>query len=166
MIIAEEVTLTDNVLNNVLFYDSEKCTGCLFCEAACAFKHSSQLDFNLCNLKVTTSLHYDENSKLTSYKFNNSYCIHCDPAACQLACPNDAIVKEPNGRIFLNEINCIGCRNCNLACSIGVPWLDPALKITHKCDLCDGDPQCVSVCSAGAIQFISREEAIERSKSH
>jgi Fe-S-cluster-containing hydrogenase component 2 len=31
---------------------------------------------------------------------------------------------------------------------------DPDLGLAYKCDLCDGDPQCVRVCQPKAIEYV------------
>jgi Fe-S-cluster-containing dehydrogenase component len=153
--------------DKVLVYDSTKCTGCRFCESACALKHHSQLDFELSNIKINTKVIFNEEEKSNHLVFSAFYCIHCDPAPCQIVCPTRAIQKESNGRVFLNELKCIGCRSCTLACALSVAWFLPETHLSHKCDLCDGDPQCVDVCSVEAICFLHRtnvREALEKKR--
>lgn len=145
--------------DNVLFYDDSKCTGCRYCELACSLRHHNLLNFNFSNITITTNVIFEEREKNSSLFFAAAHCIHCDPAPCQIVCPTGAIHKENNGRVFLNELKCIGCRSCTFVCSLSVAWLDSEAHISHKCDLCNGEPQCVDVCSVEAITFIPRTTA-------
>ncbi|MFX0150394.1 MAG: 4Fe-4S dicluster domain-containing protein [Candidatus Hodarchaeota archaeon] len=147
--------------NKVLVYNGAECTGCRYCELACSLKHHSQLNFNLSNMTIITEITFKKGEENTNLTFLGAHCVHCDPAPCQLVCPTGAILKEQNGRIFLNELRCIGCRSCTLACSLSVAWFDPEVHLSHKCDLCNGDPQCVDVCSVKAIKFLPRNEIRE-----
>lgn len=142
--------------DNVLFYDESKCTGCRYCEIACSLRHHNQLNFELSNLTINTKVTFKEGKMSSSLDFSAAHCIHCDPAPCQIVCPTGAIQKELDGRVFLNELKCIGCRSCTFACSLSVAWFDSEAHLSHKCDLCDGEPQCVDVCSVKAIVFIPR----------
>jgi Fe-S-cluster-containing hydrogenase component 2 len=65
-----------------------------------------------------------------------------------------------SGAVLLDAKICIGCRMCAIACpfgAIGLNYLDEPVSIL-KCDLCDGDPQCVRFCEPGALQFMRREQ--------
>ena len=69
------------------------------------------------------------------------------------------------GIVKINTMQCIGCRSCNFACPISIPHYDPILKISLKCDLCEGDPWCVKFCTTGALHYIPRKEARKLIKS-
>ena len=36
--------------------------------------------------------------------------------------------------------------------------------VSHKCDLCGGDPRCVTHCISGALQFEDVEDAVTRKR--
>ena len=147
--------------DKMLVYNSTKCTRCRYCESACALRHHNQLDFELSNITISTKVIFDEGEKSTHLDFSASYSIHCDPAPCQIVCPTGAVQKGSSRRVFLNELMCIGCRSCTLACALSVVWFHPETHLSHKCDLCDGDPQFVNVCSVEAIRFLPRSEVRE-----
>ncbi len=37
--------------------------------------------------------------------------------------------------------------------------IDPVKHVAIKCDLCDGDPECVKRCPEKAVQYIDAKEA-------
>lgn len=98
--------------------------------------------------------------------FEAIYCHHCDNPYCMNICPVDAISKdEKTGIVKTNFLKCIGCGSCNLACPMSVPHRDPELRVAVKCDLCDGDPECVKACPTQAIQFVPRKKALDMLKT-
>ena len=137
----------------VLFYDPEKCSGCLFCVIACSFYHFGEISLEKSHVEVFSDL------DRTSY-FISAHCAHCEFPACESACPVNAIKKDPEkGIVKINTMECIGCKACNFGCPISIPHYDSAAKVSYKCDLCDGDPWCVKFCTTGAIQYLPRKEA-------
>lgn len=139
----------------VLIHDPERCTGCLFCMVSCSYKHHGYVDLNKANIKITF------NPKLL--KFEATYCHHCDEPICMTACPVDAISKdEITGIVKTNPAKCIGCHLCNIMCPLSVSWFDTEARISQKCDLCDGDPECVKFCPTYALRFVPREEVTDK----
>jgi len=137
----------------VLLYDPNRCTGCRYCEMACAYKHYGVIDYN----KARRHVIFDPEHVL----FEAVQCRHCEEPVCAAACPTEAIKKdEKTGWVLINPMKCIGCRSCTYACPIGVPRFDEDLKVAIKCDFCDGDPWCAKYCSAQAIQVLPRAEAL------
>jgi Fe-S-cluster-containing dehydrogenase component len=47
---------------------------------------------------------------------------------------------------------------CILACPFGAPSFDPIERVTMKCDLCGGDPECVKLCSSEALKFVRADK--------
>ncbi|MEM2971218.1 MAG: 4Fe-4S dicluster domain-containing protein [Candidatus Bathyarchaeia archaeon] len=136
----------------VLLYDPSKCTGCRYCEIACAYYHFKQ--FNL----EKAHLHIQFNEKIS--EFEAIYCQHCDEPVCVAACPSEAAVKdEKTGLVRINPMKCIGCKTCTFACPLSVPWFNADYRTSMKCDFCDGDPQCAKFCSPKAIRVAKRKEA-------
>ena len=98
------------------------------------------------------------NEKLQA--FEAVYCHHCDNPYCLNICPADAISKdEVTGIVRINPLICVGCGSCNFACPLGIPRRDPQMRVAVKCDLCEGDPECVKQCPTQALRYVPREEA-------
>jgi len=149
--------ISDTSHQKVLLYDPKRCTGCRYCEIACAFYHFKQLDFSKAHLHIV----FDE----MNFQFEGIYCQHCDEPVCVAACPNDAITKdEETGWVKINPVKCIGCKTCTIVCPLSVPWFNEAFHVSMKCDFCGGDPQCAKFCSPQAIRVATREEAWEFNK--
>jgi CRP-like cAMP-binding protein/thioredoxin reductase/ferredoxin-like protein FixX len=98
---------------DVLLIDESLCVRCDHCERACADTHggTSRLDRQAgptyANIHVPTS------------------CRHCENPRCMTDCPPDAIHRNPNGEVFIQD-TCIGCGNCERNCPYGVIQLAPA----------------------------------------
>jgi len=92
---------------DVLLIDESLCVRCDNCEKACADVHdgTSRLDRQAGptfeNIHVPTS------------------CRHCENPYCMKDCPPDAIHRNPNGEVYI-ENTCIGCGNCQRNCPYGV----------------------------------------------
>lgn len=156
------MTNTDNILikdtnfisttdcTKVVLHDPDRCTGCRQCMTACSFKNFSTYNYDLSLCKVILGPH-DE--------FIRVHCHHCSDPMCRASCPVGAINKDPEtGHVTVDKMRCIGCKSCTWACPLSVPQMQRGLKVMTKCDLCGGDPSCIKVCSAKAIQLVSRCE--------
>ena len=97
---------------DVLLIDESLCVRCDNCEKACADSHdgTSRLDRqtgpSFANIHVPTS------------------CRHCENPHCMKDCPPDAIHRNANGEVFIDE-TCIGCGNCQRNCPYGVIQMAP-----------------------------------------
>jgi Fe-S-cluster-containing hydrogenase component 2 len=60
--------------------------------------------------------------------------------------------------MVVDHEQCVGCNLCHQYCPIGVVGVDPDLKKSVKCDLCQGDPHCVAACPTGALELCVRKE--------
>lgn len=88
-------------------------------------------------------------------------CIQCGVPRCELACPAGAIEKSPDdGIVRINELKCVGCGLCTLACPYGGVYLDNDAKKSFKCDRCDGSPKCVEACPYGVITLVKNREVL------
>jgi Fe-S-cluster-containing hydrogenase component 2 len=76
-------------------------------------------------------------------------------------CPMKAISRDPElNRVVVDYNTCIGCRSCVAVCPFGAMSYNALTQKVMKCDLCDGDPQCVRFCETKAIRYA---DAIEQS---
>ncbi|AEA33803.1 4Fe-4S dicluster domain-containing protein [Hippea maritima] len=136
----------------VLMVDIDKCTGCRACEYACSFAHNG--DFNPLNSRIHISEFLDD------FVFVPTYCTQCNEAYCVDVCPTKALGRSQSGIVELDYNKCIGCKQCVIACPWGNIKLSSDSKRVIKCDLCGGDPKCVKVCHAGALEFVDVEDAV------
>jgi len=95
-------------------------------------------------------------------------CRQCHKAPCLDACPVEAIVVDPKtGAKVINYEDCLVCESCVEACPFGaisVIKKNGEPKVI-KCDLCNGDPQCVRHCETGAIKFMAADD-LGKEKGH
>jgi Fe-S-cluster-containing dehydrogenase component len=121
----------------------------------CSYWH-----FGICSLEKNHIKILEDPKKKAA--FIGIHCAHCDTPLCMASCPAEAIKKdEKTGMVTIDNLKCIGCRTCIVACPVSNPWYDEVRKTVYKCDLCGGDPQCVKFCPTAAIQYIPREKARE-----
>lgn len=123
----------------------EDCMGCHACEVACKQEH--QLDVGPRLIRVIEK----------SPVFLPIYCHHCAKAPCKEACPVQAIYREGQGLVLIDQETCIGCRECLQACPFGAMQFDDVQETAIKCDLCQERlnsgqaPACSLVCPTGCI---------------
>jgi Fe-S-cluster-containing hydrogenase component 2 len=69
-------------------------------------------------------------------------------------CPVKAISREEDlARVMVDYDKCIGCRSCVAVCPFGAMNFNGIDRKVFKCDLCDGDPQCVRFCDMKAVDY-------------
>ncbi len=159
-----------------MLIDVTRCTGCNSCALAC--KETNALpDPETVPIKLDSGAYSyvdEREAAIAAYQRQSQFvkrqCMHCVHPACASACTVGALHKTPAGPVVYDSHKCIGCRYCQYACPFGVPtfdWNNP-LGLIHKCQMCverlaQGEkPACVAACPAGAIQFGSRQELLNR----
>ena len=131
-----------------LLIDPFKCDGCKECETACAVRHAGYRRVARQRIEVKGIGAGDEGF------FVPFICQQCVDPPCMAVCPKDAISRDPSlGRIVLDIKLCVGCKMCVSACPFGSMAFAHDFGIPYKCDLCDGDPQCVRVCEKRALEY-------------
>jgi len=149
-------------MRNIIFVDTDKCTGCRVCEVACSYFKNGRVNPRKARIRVT---------RLSRIGFDKpSVCIQCPNPKCVTACPVEALVKNPPlGTIELLENKCTGCAACVDACPMGAINTDPDTGLPLICDLCGGEPKCVEYCPKNALTYerghaVSNRRRLERTK--
>ena len=141
-----------------LIIDEEVCTGCRLCESICSFVHEENFNGDKARIKIIK----DE----PEGKDIPHVCRQCGDAPCVNSCPTGALSRNENtNAVLLDKELCIECGKCAQACPFdAVNFLGSDRKdqkdYPYICDLCGGNPECVSRCPTGALQFGLAEEKI------
>jgi len=89
-------------------------------------------------------------------------CNQCSEPACLDVCPTGAIIKnQDDGIVRITQTKCLGCGLCDLACPYGGIDFDATSKQASKCDLCEGEPQCVEACPVKAISVMKARSVVK-----
>ena len=130
-----------------MVFRKKNCMGCHACEVACKQEHGLGVGPRLVRILEQ------------SPDYIPIYCHHCAKAPCKEACPVEAISRNEQGIVLIDNDLCIGCRECLEACPFGAMQFDDSQEIAVKCDLCvhrltnNKFPACMAVCPTGCIYF-------------
>jgi carbon-monoxide dehydrogenase iron sulfur subunit len=131
----------------ILMINHEKCTGCRLCELVCSVSHdgvSNPLRSRISIIKWEAEGLYIPMS-----------CQQCEDAPCMTICPVKAISRDQElDYVKIDYDVCIGCRSCVAVCPFGAMGFNVKDKKVFKCDLCEGDPQCVRFCEVKAVEYV------------
>lgn len=134
-----------------LVFDKKTCMGCHSCEVACKQEHELGVGPRL--VRVIEG----------SADFFPVYCHHCAKAPCREVCPVDAISRNEQGIVLIDNDLCIGCRVCVDECPFEAMQFEDNREIAIKCDLCvdrlidNKQPACMSICPTGSIYFRNKK---------
>ena len=170
-------------------FDSNRCTGCQACAAACGKGRRSPLpaagpvtdersatvadgyvrtaDLDGQAVLAVTFRERAAEGGGTVWELGRKSCVHCAAAPCAEVCPTGALALDgETGLVLANHGRCVSCFLCSLACPIDVPRPGGAGGAVAKCDGCvdrvraDQAPLCVEACPLEALQWGDREEMI------
>ena len=128
--------------------DPLRCDGCGACESACALKHTNT------DNPEKSRIHVIQGDNKARF-FLPSTCQHCENPPCLAVCPENAIFRDPDlDGVMIDTKLCVGCQMCVSACPFGAMDFDEDRARAYKCDLCDGDPECVKVCDKKALTYV------------
>jgi len=126
--------------------DPARCFGCGHCAWICAFRRGR--DFRSEDASIWVEVDLDKRTIFTLT------CLQCEHASCQIVCPSNALQRDPvTQAVVVMAEHCIGCQMCISACPFGMMHFDHTRRVAAKCDLCQGDPQCVQFCMAQALRY-------------
>jgi carbon-monoxide dehydrogenase iron sulfur subunit len=134
----------------VLMINYEKCTGCRQCELVCSVSHEGVSNPSRSRINVI------------KWESEGLYipmtCQQCEDAPCMAICPVKALSRDQAlDYVKVDYDVCIGCRSCVAVCPFGAAAFDVIGKKIIKCDLCEGDPQCVRFCDVKAIEYVDAD---------
>ncbi len=152
-----------------LVVDLDACVRCYACEIACRQENalSFETQSRWCRVqtipprKVGGELHLD---------FVPIMCLQCDDPVCAKFCPVEAITKKEDGRVWVEEERCVGCRQCIAGCPCGAMYFNEVTRKAGKCDLCSSrvdsgiEPSCVQHCIGGALRYVLSADIEELAK--
>jgi phenylacetyl-CoA:acceptor oxidoreductase subunit 1 len=159
--------------------DLGQCFGCDSCSAVCRQVHGEESGW-----RFVYDLGLLPGSDKARLSVPMS-CMHCANAPCVEVCPTTASFQRPDGIVGLDYDKCIGCGYCIMACPYDARVLSPlgkialrqgstggdAVEIATKCTMCApkldrgiaagcrpgidaaATPECVVTCSANALTF-------------
>ncbi|MBS1188176.1 MAG: electron transporter [Burkholderiaceae bacterium] len=95
-------------MNRFVIAEPKLCIGCNTCMAACTLVHKAE------GLQSHPRLNVVRNGTATA----PVQCRNCEDAPCAKVCPVNAITQSDDA-VVLNEVTCIGCKLCAIACPFG-----------------------------------------------
>ncbi len=137
----------------------ERCTGCQSCEMVCSLSHEGSCSSSLSRIRIKK---WEEISV-----FMPTVCQNCEKPPCMDICPTGARKRDPGtDAVVTDEKRCGGCKAWREACPYNAPAPHPLTKRTMTCNLCNGLPLCIQVCTAGALSFIPEgDSSMERKRA-
>ncbi len=146
--------------DKALVHDPTLCTGCMRCMTTCSTYNFGATSLSKARIQIVRHeghaiTRIDEVDELI---FQPMICQQCDKPRCQEFCPARAIDRNPRtNAMVINYDRCIGCRMCMAVCPFGAMRYDTIRRRVFKCELCDGDPQCVKMCPQEALKFLPKD---------
>jgi carbon-monoxide dehydrogenase iron sulfur subunit len=143
-------------MKKLLFYNPDPCTGCLNCVMTCAQERGGSAGPAVARIRIDIDIFGGPHAI--------SVCRQCEKAACAEACPEGAIVRNPESEAWIiDKEKCVSCLTCVDACPFNALFVHPENGSPLKCDLCGGRPRCAEACAFGALRFgDADDESLQR----
>ncbi|MFE8697798.1 4Fe-4S dicluster domain-containing protein [Cytobacillus sp. FJAT-53684] len=166
--------------------DVTKCDGCRACMVSCknwndlpseieefhgSYQSHEKMTANTWN--VLTFNEQERKDGGLDWLFRHSSCLHCTEAACEKACPENAISHTEFGSVVVDYDTCVGCGYCVQACSFDAinlaTYIDKngkEFRKAQKCTQCTDrleeglQPACATACHTGAIVYGDKDELL------
>ena len=129
------------------------CTGCRTCEVVCSLYHFGECNPERSAIRV---IRREKGGLVLALPL---VCQQCEQASCLEACPTEAIRRGREGTpIIFDRKKCTECGMCSEACPAGCISLDQQSDGLISCDLCQGLPQCISLCHSHCLTLEDGDE--------
>ncbi len=145
-------------MDRILVFNQGRCTGCGLCELMCSLAHTETCNPERSRIKIL---------KMEQEGLNvQTFCQQCEDAACIAACPASAISKNTTaGVIEIDHDSCVQCLECVAKCPFKAIYFDRTDEKIIACNLCGGEPECVTYCETKSIEFVEKDSAaVEKKK--
>lgn len=130
--------------------DVSLCAGCASCEVVCALIHDGKSGPSHNRIFL--------NRDTIGMIHRVDACQQCEDTPCYSACrkKDQAMCVDESGIIYINQENCIGCKQCIKACPFEPKRINynKETKKALKCDLCRDraeGPACIAYCQVRCI---------------
>ena len=115
-----------------MLIDLDRCVGCYACQVTCKAEYDLPFATARCRVETALSGKYPDVKKL----FLPRLCNHCDNAPCIEACEENALYKNQDGVVILDDTACNSCRKCSEKCPYDAIETSLFTGQTEKCDFC------------------------------
>jgi len=157
--------------------DLKRCIGCYGCQVACKAENGTRPGTLWARVFRQESGTFPQVRRLALPLL----CMHCRNAPCVEVCPTGASQKRPDGIVFIDPDQCVGCRYCMMVCPYGARYYQARSRtyfpgdgltpfeetkyqahptgVVEKCDFCRHrleqglEPACVANCMTKARVF-------------
>jgi len=118
------------------------CVGCQICALTCSAANNGVYSLELSRIKVVSFVDKEVAVPIV--------CNQC--GLCAEACPSNAIILDESRGVYrVDEALCTECGVCTAVCPYGAIFLTQTKSAAQKCDLCGGEPACVTACPTDAL---------------
>lgn len=174
----------------IKFVDVTKCDACRACMVACknwndlpvvteeySGSYQSHAKVNAHTWNVITYNEHETADGGFEWLFRHQSCLHCVEAACEKACPEDAISHTEFGSVVIDYDKCVGCGYCVQNCPFDIVELavykddkGKEYRKAQKCTLCTDRleqglrPACVTACHAEALVYDEKEKVLAQAE--
>ncbi len=139
-----------------LLINLHRCIGCFACQVTCKAEYEIPFGVSRCRVETYRTGTFPYTRKV----FLPRICNHCDHAPCIEACEEQALVKNQDGVVMMNDERCTGCQVCYRKCPYQAIQIREDTGKAEKCDFCYSrrvvkglPPVCVESCMGKALIF-------------